>query len=73
MHNHMHVHDQVSARATVVLLSNGVTISVFCFEPQIMTLNRMCSSTLRAHPFTLKRGAKRRVPCSHLRGQQTAV
>lgn len=37
-----------------------------------MTLDRMCFSTLGAHPFTLERGAKRRVPRSHLCGQQTA-
>lgn len=31
---YIHVHDKVSARATVVLLSNGVTISVFALSPR---------------------------------------
>lgn len=32
--SHIHVHDKVIACATVVLLSNGVTISVFALSPR---------------------------------------
>lgn len=33
--------------------------SFFCFESQIMTLDRMCFPPEELHPFTLKRGTRR--------------